>query len=153
MAEIDPGIRKLRATAPAARVNSGRPAMAERRLFQCVVATCCIVPIAGGAYGMLRGLPVLGIPGASGGADSHFRYLSGLLLGIGLGFLTTVPRIETQGGRFRLLAAIVVIGGLGRLLSVIVGGVADGVTLFALGMELVVTPALALWQWRIGSKT
>jgi len=51
------------------------------------------------------------------GADSHFRYLSGLLLGIGLGFWSTIPRIEANGDRFRLLSFIVVAGGLARFTS------------------------------------
>jgi hypothetical protein len=122
--------------------------MIEKRLLQAMVVLGCVVPILGGGYGVLRGLEMIGISGDVG-ADSHFRYLSGLLLGIGFGFLSTVPRIETHSARFRLLAGIVVIGGLGRLLSVALSGTADAATLFALIMELVVTPLLAMWQWRI----
>jgi len=121
----------------------------ERRLLQAIVVIACLVPILGGGFGVLRGLAMLGIGGAAAGAESHFRYLSGLLLGIGIGFLTLVPRIEAQAARFGLLAAIVVIGGLGRLFSVLVGGAPDAATSFALAMELVVTPALALWQARV----
>jgi hypothetical protein len=33
-------------------------------------------------------------------SDSHLRYLSGLLLGIGLCFWSTVPRIEAKTARF-----------------------------------------------------
>ena len=124
----------------------------EKRSLQAIVMLCCIVPIAAGGYGMWRGLPMIGIAGAGPGADSHFRYLSGLLLGIGLGFLTTVPHIEAHTARFRLLAGIVVIGGLGRLASVAVHGGVDTATLFALAMELLVTPLLALWQTRIAGQ-
>src|SRR5579884_519175 len=92
--------------------------MTERRLLQIVVAIACIVPVAGGGAGVLSGLAMLGIHAGPAGADAHFRYLSGLLLGIGLAFLGTVPRIEAYTARFRLLAAIVVIGGLSRLWSV-----------------------------------
>jgi hypothetical protein len=120
----------------------------EKRLLQTAVVLGCVVPILGGGYGVWRGLAMIGISGGVG-ADSHFRYLSGLLLGIGFGFLSTVPRIETHSMRFRLLAGIVVIGGLGRLMSVALGGATDAATLFALAMELVVTPLLALWQARI----
>jgi len=125
--------------------------MTGKRLLQAAVVLGCIVPIAGGGYGVLRGLSMLGLAG-TGGADSHFRYLSGLLLGIGIGFLTTVPQIETHAARFRLLAGIVVVGGLGRLLSVALGDGADAVTLFALVMELGVTPLLALWQGRVARR-
>ena len=122
--------------------------MTEKRLLQATIALACVVPIAGGGFGVIRGPAMLDIV-ATAPAAAHFRYLSGLLLGIGLGFLSMVPRIEAQGRRFRLLAAIVVIGGLGRLLSVALGGSIDAATLFALAMELAVTPVLALWQWRV----
>ena len=116
--------------------------------MQAAVALACLVPILGGGFGVIRGPAMLDIAAAAPAA-AHFRYLSGLLLGIGLGFLVMVPRIEAHGPRFRLLAAIVVTGGLGRLLSIALTGTADPATLFALGMELVVTPALALWQMRL----
>ena len=123
--------------------------MTEKRLLQAAIALACVVPIAGGGFGVIRGPAMLDITAAAAPAAAHFRYLSGLLLGIGLGFLSTVPRIEARGRRFRLLAAIVVIGGLGRLLSVALTGSVDSATLLALAMELAVTPALALWQGRV----
>jgi hypothetical protein len=125
--------------------------MTERRLLQAIVALACVVPIAAGGTGILYGPAMIGISAAPLPADAHFRYLSGLLLGIGLGFVSTVPRIEARSARFRLLAAIVVIGGLGRLLSLVIGGMPDTSTLFALAMELLVTPMLALWQWRVAA--
>ena len=129
--------------------------MRERRLLQSAVLVCALVPILGGGTGVLSGLAMVGPLFANGGtpgfADGHFRYLSGLLLAIGLGFLSTVPGIERRSGRFRLLAAIVFAGGLGRLLSLALGGTPDAATMFALAMELGVTPALALWQWRVGA--
>ena len=122
--------------------------MTEKRLLQAAVALACLVPIVGGGFGVIRGPAMLDLAAAAPAA-AHFRYLSGLLLGIGLGFLSMVPRIEAHGRRFRLLAVIVAIGGFGRLLSVALSGSLDAATLFALAMELAVTPALALWQWRV----
>jgi Domain of unknown function (DUF4345) len=127
--------------------------MKEKRLLQGIVVLACVVPITAGGAGILHGTAMIGISAAPLPADAHFRYLSGLLLGIGLGFLSTVPRIEAHSARFRLLAAIVVIGGLGRLLSLVIGGMPDASTLFALAMELVVTPMLALWQCRVALST
>jgi hypothetical protein len=123
--------------------------MSEKRLLQAAVAFACLVPIFGGGLGVWHGAAMVGIALAAPAADAHFRYLSGLLLAIGFGFLSTVPRIEARGARFRLLAAIIVIGGFGRLLSLALSGALDAVTLFALAMELAVTPALAFWQWRV----
>jgi hypothetical protein len=85
----------------------------------------------------------------AGDLDSHFRYLSGLLLAIGVGFVSTIPRIETHGGRFRLLTGIVVMGGIGRLLSLLAIGMPSSAMIAALGMELLVTPGLAIWQRRV----
>ena len=89
--------------------------------------------------------------GANGSVDldSHFRYLSGLLLGIGIAFASTVPRIETRAARFLLLTCIVVTGGIGRLAALLAMGTPSTAMLAALGMELVVTPGLALWQLRV----
>lgn len=123
--------------------------MNERRLLQITVAIASLVPLAAGATGVLLGPAMVDVAGAPIAADSHYRYLSGLLLGIGCAFVTTVPRIERRGARFRILTAIVVIGGLGRLLSLALDGYPGPPMLFGLVMELGVTPALALWQRRI----
>jgi hypothetical protein len=126
----------------------------ERRSLQIVVAAGSVVPIGAGAAGMLMGPRMLddGVLG-SGDLDSHFRYLSGLLLAIGLGYASTVPRIETHGRRFRLLTGIVIVGGIGRLLSLLSVGVPSAPAVAALVLELLVTPCLALWQRRIEGRS
>ena len=89
---------------------------------------------------------------AGGGSidlDSHVRYLSGLLLGIGLVFWGMVPGIERHKLIVRVLTVLVVIGGLGRMLGVFVAGTPSTPMAAALAMELVVTPLLCLWQSRI----
>ena len=78
----------------------------ERRILQRTVAVAAVVPVLAGLYGVL-----FGIDGIGGGtpvnvsADSHFRYLSGLLTGIGLLFFTCVPRIEDKSRLFRFLTS------------------------------------------------
>jgi hypothetical protein len=81
--------------------------------------------------------------------ESHFRYLSGLLLGLGVGFAATVPTIERRSELFTALSGIVVVGGLARLSALVVYGVPNAPHLRALGMELVVVPLLFAWQRRI----
>lgn len=117
----------------------------ERRALQGAVTLGCLVPLAAGAAGMLAGPAMVGATGPVA-ADSHYRYLSGLLFAIGLGFASAIPGIECKGARFRLLTMIVVVGGLGRLLSLMMVGPADSAMTAALAMELIVTPALAVWQ-------
>lgn len=110
----------------------------ERRLLQVAVALAGIVPVTAGAWGALGGWK----------PDSHALYLSGLLLGIGLMFWASIPMIERRGAVVRALAAIVVIGGLARLVGVIEHGLTLGAGL-PLVMELAVTPMIALWRERI----
>ncbi len=122
----------------------------SKRALQLAVAVGGVVPIGAGLAGMLLGPDMVdSIGGASMSMDSHYRYLSGLLLGIGLGFWITIPNIEREGHRFRLLAAIVVLGGIGRLWSLFTVGVPDQPMLSGLIMELAITPLLAFWQYRL----
>jgi hypothetical protein len=104
------------------------------------------VPVGGGLWG------VLGHMGTTGGASaSHARYLSGLLLGIGLAFWAIIPTIERRGEIVRALAAIVFVGGLARLAGALQAGFPTGVS-WALVMELAVTPLLALWRERVARR-
>ena len=110
----------------------------ERWLLQLAVAVAGLVPVGAGGAG------ALGLISDSG----HFRYLSGLLLGVGLTFWWTIPAIERRGAVFRTLAPIVVLGGLARLLATIQSGLSPS-ELPPLAMELAVTPLLALWRERV----
>ena len=121
----------------------------EKHVLQAVVALGCLVPLSAGLSGVLLGVDLLG--GGNPFLDNHFRYLSGLLLGIGLGFLSAVPRIEYHTARFRLLTAIVVIGGAGRLIGILENGIPNRAMGAALLMELAVTPLLCLWQHRVAT--
>jgi hypothetical protein len=125
----------------------------ERRLLQATVALGCVVPLLAGGSGMIEGPAFLHGVGSAAPADldSHFRYLSGLLFGIGIAFASCIPRIEARTGRFRLLAFIVVVGGLGRLLGLIESGMPGPGHLFGLAMELGTVPLLVLWQTRVAS--
>jgi hypothetical protein len=123
----------------------------ERKLLQQAVGFLSLIPVSAGLFGVLFGPEGLLGDRVSVSADSHFRYLSGLLLGLGLCFWSTVPDIETKTSRFRLLTLLVVIGGLARLLGLAVTGVPSFFMLGGLAIELVVTPVLCLWQTRIAN--
>jgi hypothetical protein len=122
----------------------------ERRALQVAVALGSVIAISAGTDGVLSGPAMLGSGTvAAGDLDSHFRYLSGLLLAIGFGFASTIPHIEARGGRFRLLTSLVIAGGIGRFVSLLTNGPPSPVMIAALVMELLVTPGLAVWQYRI----
>lgn len=121
----------------------------ERRLLQIAIALACLVPLTMGGLSVVRGVEVLKGVAPAPDLDSHFRYLSGIFLGLGIAFATCVPAIERKGPRFRLLGAMVVAGGLARLLSWYVVGAPGFGHRFGLAMELGVVPLLMLWQWRV----
>lgn len=120
------------------------------RALQIVIGLAALVPIVGGGLGVVYG-PSMGYRELSlaPGVDSHWRYLSGLLLGIGLSFWALLPTLDRQGPLVRALAAIVFVGGLARAAAVPALGAPDMITAFALVMELLVTPGVALWHWRL----
>ncbi|WP_414471489.1 DUF4345 domain-containing protein [Microvirga sp. M2] len=123
----------------------------ERKLLQQSVAVAATIPVAVGLYGVLFGQALTG-DAVSISAESHFRFLSGLLLGIGLCFWSTLPSIEDKTGRFRLLTLLVVIGGLGRLIGLALTGLPSFFMVGGLVVELVVAPVLCLWQTRIANR-
>jgi hypothetical protein len=125
----------------------------ERKLLQRTVAVLALIPIGAGLAGVIIGPTMVNPNMVDVSAASHYRYLSGLLLCIGLLFWSTIPDIEEKGPRFRLLTLIVVTGGLARLLGLMLTGVPSLAMLGGLAMELVVTPLLCLWQWRVARRT
>ena len=124
----------------------------ERHLLQATIVLAGFVPVVSGLVGALTGAGMTGEAAAGPDLDSHVRYLSGLLLGIGLAVWESVPHIEQRGPRVRLLTAFVILGGLMRLVGIIRLGVPGGPMLFGLGMELGVTPLVCLWQARVARR-
>ena len=124
---------------------------AERRALQAAIAMGLLVSLYAGGTGVLEG-PAM-VKGSGGtDLDSHFRYLSGLLLAIGIGFATCLPGIERKTARFRLLALVVFTGGLGRLLGLISAGLPGQGHVLGLVMELGAVPLLVLWQARVAAQ-
>lgn len=126
----------------------------EKRLLQIATAAACVVPFVAGGGGVIESAAML--KGVSDpipvDLDSHFRYLSGLLLGIGIVFLACLPRIERRRPVFLALGLIIVVGGLSRLLSLSEAGMPGPGHRFGLLMELVVVPAIVLWQGRVARR-
>lgn len=124
----------------------------ERRLLQAAVALASLVPLTTASTAIFRGASWLAHAPVSPDLDSHFRYLSGIFLVLGLGFASCIPRIEVMGHRFRMLGAMVVAGGLARLLSLAMVGTPSLGHQFGLVMELGVVPLILLWQARVARR-
>lgn len=120
---------------------------AGRGALQAVIAAATLVPLWVASLSLVRGPAWLGqaAPIATD-LDSHFRYLSGIFLMLGLGFASCIPAIERKGPRLRLLGAMVIAGGLGRLWSLTQVGAPSTGHLVGLGIELGVVPIVLVWQ-------
>ena len=123
----------------------------EIRLLQLCVFLAAGVAVAAGLGGAVGGARFFDLTGDVGAA-SHVHYLSGLLLAIGLGFWSTLPDIARRTARFRMLAAIVVCGGLCRFAAIFLDGMPRGWALFGLVNETAVPVFLCLWQARIARR-
>ena len=124
----------------------------EVRTLQAIVALLAAIPTLFGLCGMVLGPAFLGVTSPwPSDLDSHFRFLSGVFLAVGIGFYSTVPNIVAKGARFRLLSALVISGGVARLVSLLVAGSPSAGHVAGLAMELLVVPLLVLWQWRVAA--
>ena len=122
----------------------------SKRLLQCTVSLLGLVPVTVGLYGVIFGPDFLqGTLTPSVDLDSHFRYLSGIFLGVGLAFYACVPGIERKTLLFRFATGVVVLGGLARLASLLLVGFPSIGHLIGLGLELGVVPLLTFWQGRL----
>ena len=114
-----------------------------------MVAIGGLVPVIAGLAGVWLGPALFDHALPPDATFNHFRYLSGLLVGVGIAFWSLIPNIAQQGRAMRMLTAIVVIGGLSRAAGLAMHDPVTMPNLLALGMELVVTPLLCLWQARV----
>lgn len=124
-----------------------------KRALQIVVAVLAATPVLVGIEGILSGPEFLHVihPWPID-LDSHFRFLSGFFLAVGLAWYSCIPSIETKTERFRLLAACTFTGGLARLVSLLLVGAPSLGHLAGLCVELLAVPALVWWQGRVANK-
>jgi hypothetical protein len=105
------------------------------------IRLAALVPILAGAGGALFGPAFLG-ESAGPATSSHLRYLSGLLLGLGLLAWWCAGALERRRAVFEALCAMVALGGAARLAGLVAEGAPPWPHLLALVMELGVVPAL-----------
>jgi hypothetical protein len=122
----------------------------SRRALQAAIAVLACIPVTVGLMGVIQG-PGEVMPGNGWpvNLDSHYRFLSGIFLAIGLAFWWCAAAIERRTAAFRLLCLLIFTGGLGRGLSLVLAGPPSTPHLVGLGFELVLVPVLAWWQGRV----
>lgn len=81
--------------------------------------------------------------------DSQLRFLGGVWLGVGLCALALIPRIEQQQTMFRALWLMIFLGGLGRLLSMLMVGTPWPPFIGFTALEVLGAPLFVWWQSRV----
>ncbi len=123
-----------------------------RRALQIATVALALIPILTGIITMLgvsdplyaaSGVPALPV------LDSNLRFFGGLWFGLGLGLLWLVPRIESESVLFRVVWAGIFLGGIGRLLSMIMVGLPPLPFVGFTALELIGAPLFVYWQHRV----
>ncbi|ESY82745.1 membrane protein [Mesorhizobium sp. LNHC220B00] len=127
--------------------------MSGKTALQVVVGLLAATPVLVGVEGIVSGPEFLHVAAPwPVDLDSHFRFLSGFFLAIGLAWYSCIPSIETKAERFRLLAACTFAGGLARLVSLLLVGAPSLGHVAGLFVELMAVPALVWWQRHVVNK-
>ncbi|MCB9752176.1 MAG: DUF4345 domain-containing protein [Myxococcales bacterium] len=124
----------------------------ERTALQIFLAILSLIPLAGLVIGFTDGTDFFMPDGvhAPSSLDNQFRYLSGVYVGVTMGLWYTIPAVERRLAAMRLIGAAVMLGGVGRLLSMRSHGVPEDPSMVVgVILELGVVPLLLLWQSRI----
>ncbi|WP_137123963.1 DUF4345 domain-containing protein [Roseomonas sp. HF4] len=122
-------------------------------MITAAIRLAALVPIMAGGGGAILGPGFLG-EAAGPATASHLRYLSGLLLGLGLLAWWCAGALDRRRPLFEALCAMVVLGGLARLAGLAAEGAPPAPHVLALAMELGIVPALwlatqARWARRV----
>ena len=111
-----------------------------------------IIPVATGLLGMMgvhdpvyvaAGVPPIVL------LDTNLRFFSGVWVGVGLALWWLIPRIERQTVLFRVLWGMIFIGGIGRLLSMIILAWPPIPFVAFTAIEIVGAPFFIWWQSRV----
>ena len=120
----------------------------ERKLLQIAFALTGLLLIAFGLAGVFFGANFADLSG-SVEMDSYFRFLKGMLLGIGLIYWSSIPDVARHAERISVVTFILVLGAVPRLLAVIGHGVPTIGILIGLAGELIFAPLLWLWHQHV----
>ena len=120
--------------------------------LQIVMGLLGIIPVATGVLGMMgvhdpvyvaAGVPAIVL------LDTNLRFFSGVWVGAGLALWWLIPRIERETALFRVLWGMIFIGGIGRLLSMIMLAWPPIPFVAFTAIEIVGAPLFIWWQSRV----
>jgi L-lactate permease len=116
-----------------------------------MLALFALVPIGFGAHGLVTGAAGMDVadPAAAALLDNKLRFLYAIWFSVGVLLLAMLPRIEQHTFATRFIGLAVFLGGVGRLVSVLVVGAALPRLWASMVVELAVVPLLVWWQARV----
>jgi len=126
------------------------------KLFTIVIYIFAAIALLTGASDLIQGLASQKAFGATmpteglAIVDNVFRFFSGLWFGVGILFILFVRDLDRYKPAMIVLLSMVVLGGIGRIISIIQYGIPDntsatGLVLVGLLAEVVVSPILLWW--------
>jgi Domain of unknown function (DUF4345) len=81
--------------------------------------------------------------------DTNLRFYSGVWLGFGLAMYWVIPAIERQTVLFRVLWGMIFLGGIGRVLSMMLLAPPPAAFVAFTALEIIGAPLFLLWQSRV----
>lgn len=127
----------------------------SKRWLQTATAILGTVPVITGIISM-AGLsdPIYADAGLPAHAllDSNLRFFGGIWLGLGLAVFWLIPRIDTETILFRVIWGMIFLGGVGRLLSILLIGMPPIPFVAFTVLELVGAPLFVIWQARLAKQ-
>ena len=127
----------------------------NKRNLQIVSFILALVPTLTGLIG-LTGIndPIYGATSLFDNVllDSNLRFFNGVWLGIGITIFSIIKTIDTQTGILRIIWFCIFLGGIGRLLSIVSGGVPPVPFIGFTILELVGAPFFIFWQNKISAE-
>ncbi|SCL58168.1 protein of unknown function [Micromonospora eburnea] len=125
-------------------------AMTGRKALMVVLVALGAVPIVSGLAGLFIG-PAF-IPGGGStpvSVDNNYRFIDAYWLAGGVALWWSLFRLAERAIVTRVILVIAVVGGLGRLMSVIAVGWPTPMFGIALVLELVALPLVVWWHARV----
>jgi Domain of unknown function (DUF4345) len=128
----------------------------SRRSLQLVSAILAAIPVATGIvslFGIEDPLYAsIGLP-PSVLLDTNLRFFGGVWLGLGIAMYCIIPSIERQTVLFRALWGMIFLGGIGRLISMLMLGLPPLPFVAFTALEIAGAPLMILWQARLSPET
>ena len=121
-----------------------------RRGLQLALLLLAGVALSAGTVTVLTGAStVLASDPVSPSVDSELRFYAAWYAGVGLVLLWSALNLDSATKVVRTVCAVLLLGALGRVLSMIAVGRPHGVYLVLLGIEVVLPVVILPWQHRV----